>query len=296
MSTNHQDASVPAAYFGVILIWATTPLAIQWSGQGVGFLFGVAGRMLLGAVVALMIVALFGSGMRWDRRAVQAYFAGGLGIYGAMTCVYWGAQYIPSGWISVLFGLTPILTGLMARVWLAGERLRPLQWGGLLLGVAGLAVIFGTSLQLNLGAVQGVIGVLVAASIHAASAVWVKRIDARTPAIVQTSGGLLVALPLFLVSWAIGDGSLPQEIPPKTAASILYLGVMGSVVGFTLYYFVLRAVDAVKVALITLITPVCALLLGYLFNREPLTPQVILGTGLILGGLAVFQWPRSRRG
>lgn len=50
--------SVPAAYLGVVLIWGTTPLAIKWSGEGVGYLFGVTGRMVIGVVLALVLVYL----------------------------------------------------------------------------------------------------------------------------------------------------------------------------------------------------------------------------------------------
>ncbi len=48
--------SVPAAFLGVVLIWATTPLAIKWSSEGAGFLFGVASRMVLGVIVCLVLV------------------------------------------------------------------------------------------------------------------------------------------------------------------------------------------------------------------------------------------------
>ncbi|HID49904.1 MAG TPA: EamA family transporter, partial [Chromatiales bacterium] len=48
--------SVPAAYVGIIIVWSTTPLAIKWSGEGAGFLFGVSARMLLGAVVCLLLL------------------------------------------------------------------------------------------------------------------------------------------------------------------------------------------------------------------------------------------------
>ena len=59
--------SVPAAFLGVVLIWATTPLAIKWSSEGAGFLFGVASRMVLGVLVCLVLVALLSRRMRWHR-------------------------------------------------------------------------------------------------------------------------------------------------------------------------------------------------------------------------------------
>ena len=80
--------SVPAAFLGVALIWATTPLAIKWSSEGAGFLFGVAARMVLGVVVCLVLVALLSRRMRWHREALLTYLAAGIGLWGAMTSVY----------------------------------------------------------------------------------------------------------------------------------------------------------------------------------------------------------------
>lgn len=281
--------SVPMAYIGVIVIWTTTPLAIQWSGDGPGFLFGVASRMSIAAVVALMAAALLGHGLRWDKQARRAYVAVGLSIYAAMLCVYWSAQQMPSGWISVIFGLTPLITGLFARLWLGERNLGPAQIGGMLLGVAGLAVLFGSSIDLAGSALYGMIVILIGVTIHAISAVVVKQINADVPALVQTAGGLLVAAPLFDLTWWFFDGSWPQILPPKAVMSIVYLAVFGSVLGFALYYFVLKRLPATQVGLITLITPVGALLLGHLLENEPLTASIIVGTSLILCGLAMFQ-------
>ena len=72
--------SVPAAFLGVVLIWATTPLAIKWSSEGAGFLFGVASRMVLGVLVCLVLVALLNRRMRWHRDAVLTYLAAGIGL------------------------------------------------------------------------------------------------------------------------------------------------------------------------------------------------------------------------
>ena len=281
--------SVPMAYIGVIIIWSTTPLALTWSSQDVGFVFGVTSRMVIGALLALIAAALLGSGMQWNRRALLAYMASGLGIYGAMLSVYWAAQYIPSGWISLLFGLSPLFTAVMARFWLDGEAMTRSRLAGMFMGLAGLAVIFSSSLSLNTQAALGVVGVLLSGLIHSASAVWVKRIDAQLPAIVLTSGGLAIAAPLFLITWLFTQEALPAEMSDRTTAAIAYLALFGSVLGFTLYYYVLRHIDATRVSLIALITPICALALGNMLNAEPLTSGIISGTALILSGLALFE-------
>ncbi len=281
--------SIPLAYIGVIIIWSTTPLAILWSSEGVGFLFGVTSRMVIGALLALMVAALLGAGMKWHRRAMAAYTAAGLGIYGGMISVYWAAQYIPSGWISVIFGLSPVVTGIMARYWLEGEALTLQKVAGMMLGMAGLVVIFATGIEMHDHVLSGIFGMLVSVTIHSASGIWVKRINADVPAIVMTSGGLALAAPLFLITWLFMGGEMPEEVTGRTLGAIGYLALFGSVLGFALYFYVLRHIQATKVALITLITPVIALALGNSLNSEPITVEVVAGAALILSGLALFQ-------
>jgi drug/metabolite transporter (DMT)-like permease len=235
--------SVPAAFLGVVLIWATTPLAIKWSSEGAGFLFGVASRMVLGVLVCLVLVALLDRRMRWHRDAALTYLAAGIGLWGAMTSVYWSAQFIPSGLISVLFGLSPVVTGVMAAFWLGERLVTPFRIAGLGLGLAGLSVVFAHGLAAGSGAILGIAGVLLSVHIHAASAVWVKRIGAGVPALETTTCALLIAVPLFLLNWGVFDGHLPTGLEQRTTWSIVYLVVFGSAPGFILYFYVLRRVE-----------------------------------------------------
>jgi drug/metabolite transporter (DMT)-like permease len=291
--------SIPAAYIGVVLIWGTTPLAIKWSGEGVGFLFGVTGRMVIGLALAMLVLHLMGLRLHWHRRARQTYLAAGLGIFLAMTSVYWSAQFIPSGWISVMFGLSPIVTGLMARLWLGEEGLTPPRLLALLVALAGLGLMFEVGLQAGGDAVWGLAGILFSVCCHSASAVWVKRLDARLHGLNVTAGGLLVAVPLFLLSWFLQGETWPAIIDGRALGSIVYLGVIGSVLGFALYFYVLRHVETTRVALITLMTPVIALLAGQWLNGEAIDSQVWIGATLIMLGLAGFElgshfWPQPR--
>lgn len=282
--------SVPAAFVGVILIWSTTPLAIQWSSEGTGFLFGVSARMWLGALVCLALMGALSVPLPRHAAALRTYLAAGLGIFGAMTCVYWGAQFIPSGLISVLYGLTPMVTGLLAALWLGERAFSPARLFGMLLGLGGLAVIFGRGLIDHQIAIPGVLAVLASVALHSVSSVWVKRIGAEISAMAVAGGGLLVAAPLYLLAWLLLDGSLPQALTPRAGAAIVYLGLVGSVVGFVLFYYVLKRMAASRIALITLVTPVLALWLGHVFNGESIDAQVVAGTALILAGLAAHQW------
>lgn len=291
------DLTVPAAYAGVILIWTTTPLAIKWSGEGTHFLFGLFGRMMIGAVLCLTLALLLRVPLPRHRGAFHTYLATGLGIWGGMSCVYWGARFIPSGWIAVIFGLTPVITGALAIFILRERGLTPPRLAGMALGLAGLATIFGRGVSLGPQALWGIAAIVLASAIQSGSAVWLKRLDAGLSALAVTAGGLLVATALIAVTWLVVGVQWPARVPSRAAWAILYLGVGGSVAGFVLYFYVLQRLEATKVALITLVTPVSALLLGHFFNGEPLSTAVVWGTAAILSGLLLVQfgdrWRRS---
>jgi drug/metabolite transporter (DMT)-like permease len=278
------------AYISVILLWATTPLAIKWSGEGAGFLFGAASRMTIGLICMLLMMALLRERMLWHRKAVQTYLAVTLQIFGSMLTVYWAAQFIPSGWISVIYGLSPLMTALLSAVWLKERSLTPGKLLAYALGISGLWIMFGSALQLGHDAVLGIAGVLASAFFQAASSVWVKRINANIPALSQVTGGLLLSVPVYLITWTVFDGHLPTEISPISLASIIYLGAIATTFGFVLYYYLLIYHSASKVALVTLVSPVMALLLGHAVNHEPLTMKVATGTLLILGALLVHEF------
>ena len=282
--------SVPVAYLAVILIWSTTPLAVKWSGEGPGFLFGALGRMTLGVFVGLAVLVALRRPLPWHRVARRTYLSAALGVYGALLCVYWGAQQVPSGIVAILFGLTPILTSLLARVLLDERSFTPGKVAGMLLGLAGLVVIFGGGFDLGPRALAGIEVLLLGVSLHSLSTVLVKRTNTSLSGITVTTGTLLLTTPLFLVTWLAFDGAQPAALPPHSLASIIYLGVIGSVAGFSLYYYVLRHVTAGAAALVTLISPVLALVLGSTVNREHLDPTMLFGAALVLGGLAMHQW------
>jgi drug/metabolite transporter (DMT)-like permease len=283
------EMSVPAAFMGVILIWSTTPLAIKWSGEEVGFIFGVSLRMAIGTLLCLLVLLLLRKPLPWDRAARHSYIAAAFGIYASMSLVYWGATYVPSGLISVLFGINPLLTAVLAFFALGERHLSLVKLVGIGLGVSGLAVIFHDSL-LQTEQLRGILLILAAVIVHVISAIWVKRTHAQLSSISLTTGALLHALPAYLLTWWLVDGTLPAVIPERSLFSILYLGIFGSVVGFMMYFYILKHVQATHVALLTLITPVLALLLGQYLNHESITMWVAAGTALILFGMTLFQW------
>jgi len=282
--------SVPTAFIGVILIWSTTPLAIQWSSEGWGFLFGVTGRMAIGMAVCAVLLVLLRKKIPLHRNALATYLVAGLGIYGAMTAVYWGSQYISSGLVAVLFGLSPVVTTIMAAMILQERCLTPARILGALLGVLGLLAIFSADINGAAIAGQGIVALLIGVFIHSGSTVVLKRLNNSLPAIVTTTGGLAVAVPLYVITWWVLDGEFPEEMAVRNSAALVYLAVLGTALGFSLYYYILKNMQASHVGLIPLITPVTALLVGQSFNGETISADVWHGTAFILFALGFHQW------
>src|SRR5574340_506376 len=88
---------------------------------------------------------------------------------------------------------------------------------------------------------------------------------------------------------------LPSDVAPRAGIAIVYLGILGSVVGFTLYYYVIKHLDAGRVALIMLVTPVSALLLGQTLNAEFIPARGWAGIALIGAGLLLYEWQALRQ-
>ena len=280
---------VPAAYAGLIALWSTTPLAIKWSSDGVSFLFGSATRMTLGLACVLIICALRRLPLRGDRAALQAYGAAAIGIFPAMFSVYWGAQFIPSGWIAIVFGLSPMVTAVLSALLLPSHGLTGMRVLAQLCGVAGLIVVFQTGVANGGQAVYGIAAVLASTFFHCFSSVLVKRLNSDLPAMSLVAGGLCLCLPAYIGCWWLFDGHWPTVVSRHALSAILYLGCVGTTGGFVMYYFVLKHMQPGQVALVSLISPLSALALGHLLNGEPLETRVLLGAGLILTALALHE-------
>ena len=281
--------SVPISYLSVILIWSTTPLAIQWSGNDVGFQFGVAARMAIGLIALLVLLRLMKIELPWHLKARRIYLISGTSLYIAMSFVYWAAQHIPSGWISVVFGLSPIFTSVIASMILKDSHLSGMRLTGMSIGFAGLLIVFIEGVSISTLTMLGIAATVMSAASQSIGSVFIKQQQPDFHPMAITAGSIIVALPLFILN-CIVLGGWPETVPLKSALSILYLGLLGSAIGFPLYFYLLKNLTPERVAMITLITPVTALMLGHVLNGETISSKVVLGTALILSGLAIYEY------
>ncbi len=284
-------SSVPIAYLAVVLIWSTTPLTIAWSSESVDPVMAGWVRMLIASLLGLGLLRLLRIPLPLHREAQTTYACASLGVFGAMCCTYIASRYVPSGLISIMFGLAPILSAILGQWILKEPALRAYRWIACTLAFAGLGVIFTNELALGGDSLPGLLLLFLAVLLFSLSAVLVKRTGTQTHPLAHTVGALLWSLPGFGLTWWLLGGE-PLVIDPDSRSfwAILYLAVFGSLVGFVSYFHVLRHLPPSTVALVTLITPIFALLLGHLLNDEPLTASLWQGCLLVVTGLALFFW------
>jgi len=281
---------VQLAYGAVILIWSTTPLAIKFSSVGGGVLFSLTSRMVLGALCCWLVVLPLRIHVPWHRAALKTYLAASVSLYGALLLIYWSALTIPSGLISVLYGLAPVITAVVAAPLLGERAITSAKVLGMGIGLAGLALIFSDDFYQQSVPIIGVTAAFGSVVLHALSAVLVKRSNPGLSGMAITTGALCITAAALVPTWWLFDGTLPEQLQPVAVGAILYTATVASVAGFALYYYVLRNLPANRVALITLVTPVAALLVGYGFNNEPLSPSIWAGAALIALAFVSYQW------
>jgi len=277
------------AYFAVVLIWSTTPLTMVWSTHSVHPTMAVLLRMLIGSILGLAILKGLRIHFPWHRNAVKLYAFSAVGIFGGMSFAYASSAYLPSGIMSLFFGLSPFMSGILATRVLSEQTFSKLKKFSLLLALVGIYLIVADGLALNTMGWQGIALILLAVFFFSYSAVLVKSVVIQISPIATTTGALLLTLPFFLLSWFLQDGTLPIEAwQSKALWSIAYLGIFGSLIGFIAYYYILQHLLASTVSLITLMTPVMALWIGSLLNDEVVSVRLAYAAIIIISALSLF--------
>jgi len=281
--------SVPVAYATIIIVWSTTPLGISWSNETLSPVVAVSIRMSIAAVIGYALLKVLRIPVSWSAKALRTYAYSLLGIFVAMLCTYTAAQYIPSGLISVLYALAPVLSNIFTYFLLGKGDFTITRWISFIISFLGLAVICLDDWVLHQDGWIGVVLLLVAVAMYSLSGVLVQREGYHAHPLSLTVGTLVLAAPLFILSWFILDGEVPVlDWSSHSPWAVLYLAVFGSLLGFASYFYIVRQLGATAVAMVTLVTPVLALILGNVLNHEAITIQIFVGTSCVLFGLVLY--------
>jgi drug/metabolite transporter (DMT)-like permease len=277
-------------------IWGTTYFVIRAGLEDLppftaaAVRFGLACALM--AVLAHLLAGREGGGRpTWTMNVAMGLFNFGAS-YGI---VYWAETILPSGLVSVLWAVFPMMIAVCAHWFLPGERLRLRQWGGFLVGFCGVALLFSTDLT-NLGprAIPAGLVLLLSPAASALGHTYVKRHGKAVSSLLLNRNGMAIgALALAAVA-VMRERDVAVQWTTLAVASVLYLAVIGTTLTFGLYFWVMRYAPAYRLSVTSYLTPVLALTVGAVAGGEPVGLHTIAGMALIISGVGLVMIVRKR--
>lgn len=279
-------------------IWGSTWLFIKLGLADLPPFTFAAIRFIIAVAIVFSIIRIRGLTLPraradWILLAVTGILSFGFN-YGL---VFWGEQYITSGLAALLQATTPAFGLVFAHYNLPGERLSWTKIGGVVLGVFGVAVVFSNQLAVaGRQALAGCIALMFSSVVVAYSNVLVKKHGKNLNPAIMTAGQMLFGLLLLLVASITLEGNpLRYHWTPRAVIALMYLAIVGSVIAFLLYYWLILNMDVTKSMLIALVTPVVAVILGMIVLNEEFGWRTLAGGAMIMLGIAFIVVRKNRR-
>jgi len=279
---------VPALYALICLIWGSTWVVIKVGLEGVPPFLGAGLRFLLAAAIVGAVLLARGrriSLTRGDRICVLSL--GILVFWLDYACVYWAEVHISSGLTAVLFSTMPLITALLSAFWMRSERLTTSKVTGIVIGVIGTALLFWPQERVGTMQLLGMAAVLIGSLCAATNLVMMKKHGRDSDPFVLNFLGMSLGAACLLIMSAALERWTTVVWTTSNVLAVVYLSVIGSVVAFTAYYYLVKRMDATVVSLSTLIIPIVALALGRVFLHETVMTTAVLGIVTILAGVGV---------
>lgn len=205
--------------------------------------------------------------------------------------LFWGEVHVSSGLAAVLQATCPLFGLLIAHRLLPSEPMTLPKLSGVIVGLGGVAIIFSDQIHSEGGlALWGSAAIILGALAVALSNVIVKaRAAGLDPAVLSAGQMIFGVIPLVVVGLVEEGSPLHFRWTKLAIVSLLYLAIVGSTIAFMLFYWLIRHMAVTNTMLISLITPVVAVLLGMGAIGEHVTPRMIIGGAGILGGIGIMQ-------
>ncbi len=249
----------------------------------------VLARVAIAAAVLIPLVVALGyqfpaTPLAWREFLVMAI----LNNLIPFSLIFYGQMRIASGLASVLNASTPLFALLVAR-FVAGEALSWNKIGGILIGIAGVAILIGpAAFAGRSGDALAMLAILAATLSYGFSGVWGRRLR-DFPAVVSAASQLLCSTLLLLPIAGAVDGFWTLPLPSaKVLWAIAGLGVLSTALAYILFFRILAAAGSTNVMLVTLLIPFSSIALGHAFLGEAITAPQIAGALVIGSGLLVI--------
>jgi drug/metabolite transporter (DMT)-like permease len=287
------------AFATIYVVWGSTYLGIKVAVETLppflmaGLRFAVAGTLLFGYL--MLKGAKWPTLRQWRDQAIIGVFL----LVGGNAVVSWSEMRTPSGITSLILGAGPLIVVIMD--WLRPHGSRPTLGlaCGVAAGIAGIALLLGPD-AIPAGYRPPTIYIIV---LFASSISWwtgsfySKHVTSGTPLILAASMQMLCGCAcILLVSWLLGEGRgfHLASVSLHSWEAFAYLVVVGSIIVFPVYVWLLEHSTPARVSTFAYVNPVIAIFLGWATVGEPLNPRIIIAAVIIIGAVAVITIGKAR--
>jgi drug/metabolite transporter (DMT)-like permease len=283
-------------FAAIYLIWGSTYLGIRYAVETIPPLLMMGMRHLVAGAVVYAWARWRGARAPQLKHWGYALIAGALLFLGGHGILAWAEQRVPSGLAALLCATLPLWTVLLARIDGTEGRVSMRALGGILLGCGGVALLIGPDMLGQRLGLLAVVGTLSSTLLWAVGTAYTRRV--RMPdstllsaAMQMLSGGTL----LLLTGLFTGEtsGLHLADVTTRSVLSLVYLIVLGSIVAFSVYTWLVSASSPSMLSTYAYVNPVIAVFLGWVFAGEALGARTMVATAVIIAGVILVSTRRT---
>jgi drug/metabolite transporter (DMT)-like permease len=287
------DAAAISLMVLLTALWGFQQVTIKLIAADVSLVMQAGIRSIVATALVLLWSYLKKHDLFGRDGTLAAGLAAGLLFAFEFVFIYGGLAHTNASRMSVFVYLAPPLTALGLHFFVAGERLRALQWGGVLVAFGGLVLAFSEGFTSDLNTWRGDLCGLAAAVLWAATTVLIRatglaRISATKTLFYQLAVSALV---LPLASFLMGEEGV-AAVNGAVLASLAYQGIVVAFASYLAWFWLLTRYLAARLSVLSFLTPLFGMLSGVAFLSEPLSARFAFAAALIAAGIALVNLRR----
>ena len=272
-------------------IWGSNFLFIRIGVRDIKPMTFTSLRLFIATLVFYMVLKLTGKNLRIPKELIPLLIL--TGIVDASIphfLIAWGEQYVESGVTSLILATSPFFTLIIAHFLLQDEKITMLKLFGIGIGFFGVFVLFYNHLTYSSkNLLVGEILILIASIFYALGTILIRKLSERMDFLKATFYFLLFGFVFSFPFVFILENPAASRLTISACLSVLYVGIVGSVLGYSIFFYLIDKTGATKSSQIGYITPIFATFLGVVFLKESFTINLLIGALLILFGVYIVE-------
>jgi drug/metabolite transporter (DMT)-like permease len=293
-----RPAALLAGFATLYLVWGSTYLGIKLAVETLPPLLMASARFSLAGLVLYVVARARGAAAPTGKQWRWAVLTGALLLLGGNGLVTWGQQTVPSGRAALIVATTPLWMVVLGWFFYQGVRPGLRVWLGLGVGFAGAALLIKPPAgDAGAGSLMGALALALAPLCWALGSLHTKAtrpVDdtLMVSAMQMLAGGvLMLGMGTLIGEWPV---LLTRPVSLTSLGALVYLTVIGGLVGFSTYAWLLRHASPTAVSTYAYVNPLVAVLLGWLVAGEALDSRVLLAALLVIGAVVLITLPRKQ--